>query len=122
MSLLELLGDDGHGGVRIQEAVADDLPDQFVGAAVIGLGTAGEILETEGTLGEEAGAQLEVTLFGVVVLAGGSGGAQAAAFALQEHGEFEGDGVVGGDAQGTALADEGGLVAGEGEHSGEEDG
>jgi len=96
VGLLELLGDDGHGGVRIQEAIADHLPDQFVGTAVIGLGTAGEVLKAEGTLFAEAGAQLEVALFGVVVLAGGGGGTQAVAFAFQEHGEFVGDDVVGG--------------------------
>jgi len=38
---MEFLGDDGGGGFRIQKAVADDLADQFVGAAVIGFGTAG---------------------------------------------------------------------------------
>jgi hypothetical protein len=36
--LAELLGDDLGGGVGVQEAVAQDLPDNLVGAAIIGFG------------------------------------------------------------------------------------
>ena len=113
---MEFLGDDGGGGFRIQKAVADDLTDQFVGTAVIGFGTAGQVLETEGSLLQVTRFDLEVALFGVVVLAGGGGGAQAGALAFDEHGQLVRDDVVGEDSEGTGLAHEGRLIEREGEH------
>ena len=38
--LAELLGDDGGGGLGIEEPLPDDLADDFVGASGTGLGTA----------------------------------------------------------------------------------
>ena len=37
--LAELLGDDVDRGVRIEEAVTDDLADKFVGADIVAFGT-----------------------------------------------------------------------------------
>jgi len=54
-TLAEFLGNDGGGYFRVQEAVPDNLPDDFVGAAVMGFRAAALTLEGGGPAGLEAG-------------------------------------------------------------------
>ena len=114
--LTQLLAEDGGRGVGIQKAIADDLLDDLVGAAVVGFGAALLVLEGEGTALFEGLAQLEVALLGVAELAGGGQGAEAFALAFVEQGEFGEDGVVGGDGQLARWADEDQRVFSDLEH------
>jgi hypothetical protein len=104
--LAELLGDDIGGGVRVEEAVADDLADDFVGTAVEAFGTAFLAEEGGGAAVGERLAELEVALFTEAELACGGGGAEALALAFDEHGEFAGDLVVGVEGERASSADE----------------
>src|SRR5216683_2622456 len=116
--LAELLGDDVGGGVGVEEAVADDLADDFVGAAVATFGAA--FLAEQGgaaAVGERL-AELEVALLREAELACGGGGAEALAFAFDEHGEFAGDLVVGAEGEGAGGADEEQLLEIDVEHGG----
>ncbi|MCX6906327.1 MAG: hypothetical protein NTW03_23175 [Verrucomicrobia bacterium] len=49
------MGNDGGGDFRVQEAVPENVPDDFVGAAVVGFGAAALTLEGGGPAGLEAG-------------------------------------------------------------------
>ena len=106
LGLFQFLGDHFDRGVGIQEAVADDLTDDFVGAAVMGFGAAGLALEGGGApLGQEA-AQLKGARLGTAEFAGGGQRAKAGAFSLVDHGQFEGDFVIVGDLQLAGRAGE----------------
>ena len=98
VSLLEFLGDDLGARLGVQEAVPDDLPDDFVGAAVIGFGAGGLALQGPRALRLQQMEQLEIARFGVAELGGSLGGPGAFALAFHEHGQLEGDFVLGQDA------------------------
>jgi hypothetical protein len=94
VALSEFLSDDFGAGFRIQEAVTDDLADEFLGASVIRFGAAFGAEEGRATFLQKKGAQLEVTLTTEAEFGGGAVNALRAAFALDEHGEFAGDFIV----------------------------
>jgi hypothetical protein len=50
VGLAEFLGDDRGGGVGVEEAVADDLPDNLRGADVVGFGSGFAAEEGRGPL------------------------------------------------------------------------
>jgi hypothetical protein len=102
----ELLGDDVGGGVGVEEAVADDLTDDFVGAAVEAFGTAFLAEQGGGAAVDERLTELEVALFTEAELASGCCGAEALAFTFDEHGEFAGNLVVGAEGERASGADE----------------
>ena len=119
LGLPQLLGDDLRGGLRIQEAVPDDLADDLVGSTIIGFGASGFAEQSDGALLQKAMAQLEIALLGIAEFASRRQGAQAVAVALEEHREFEGDFVIGQHRQGAGGAREGGKgVLGESDHNG----
>lgn len=99
VSLAEFLSDDLGRGLRIQEAMADDLADDFVGAPVIGLGAGGFTVQSQGAVFFEQMEQLEIAGFGIAEFFGGLGGTGAFALAFEEHGQLEGEFIVGGDGQ-----------------------
>lgn len=107
--LAEFLANDLGGGVGVQEAVADDLLEDLVGAAIMSFGAALLVLEGEGASLGKGAAQLEVALFGEAKPEGSGLGAESSALALIEHDEFGEDGVVGGSGQ---------LASGTGENQG----
>jgi len=103
--LTKFLGDDGGGGIGVEEAISDDQADDFVGATVEGLRTALMILQYGRAVLVIPPAQLEVALLAVPISAGGLQGAEVA-FALDEHKELTGNGIVGADGQRAAWADQ----------------
>jgi hypothetical protein len=114
--LAEFLGDDVGGSLGVEEAVANDLADDFVGTAVVGFGAAFLAEQGLSALGLEEVSELEVALLGEAVLGGGLGGPEPLAIALHEHGQLAGDFVVFGDGEGAGVADEGMAIEVEGEH------
>ena len=102
--LVELLPDNFRRGIRIQEAMADDLPHDLSGAAVVGLWPGGSAPQAQGPLGLEQAQQLEVSGLGIAEFGGGFGGAQALAAAFVEHGQFDGDFVLVGHGERTGRA------------------
>ena len=110
VGLLEFLGDDVGGDVGVQEEVAQDLADGLFSAAVVGLGAGFVGDQGEGAALEEGGAQLIVAGAGEAEAVGDGGDVSFQAFALDEHEEARGEGVVGGDEQGAGGAGE--LVEG----------
>jgi hypothetical protein len=93
-ALAEFLGDDGGGGVGIEEALANDLANRFIGTTGTGLGSAFVAQEGDGTALEVSGAELEITLLAEAEFGGSRLGAKSFEFAFQEHEEFVGDFVI----------------------------
>jgi hypothetical protein len=104
--LLNLLSDDFGGSIGIQKAMANDLTNEFFGAAVIGMWTAWFAFKRSSAVGFELVEQLEIALLGIAVFESGLCGAKPFALAFDEHGEFAGDFVVLLDRDGTGRADE----------------
>jgi hypothetical protein len=104
VALAQLLRDDRGGSVRIQKAVTDDLAHHLVGAPVVGLGTGGLAEQGGGAVFGVQVEQLEVARLGVAEFFGGARRAQPFALALEEHGQFKGDLIIGGNVQRTGGA------------------
>ena len=102
--LAEFLGDDFGGGLRIQKAVAQDLSDEWVGAAVIGFGA--------GLFGQQGGQaallvvgeHLVIALAAKAIFLGEVGDLSLQALAFDEHEEAAGLLVGGGHRQGAGGA------------------
>ena len=86
--LAQFLGDDGWGGIRIEKAVADDLPDDFAGTAVIALGSAFLVAQGRRPTLQESVAELEVTLLAEAEVVRGLERTTIMALTLDEHGEL----------------------------------
>ena|SRR5262249_47897110 len=97
--LLQFLGDNLRGSLSIQEAVADDQPDDLLGAAVISLGAARFQSQTQSPILFEGRQQLVITLAAEVELFSGVRGALAFALADDEHSQAAADLVVMADGQ-----------------------
>jgi hypothetical protein len=104
--LAEFLGDDLGGGVGIQKAVAQDLANDLVGAAVRGFRTG--LLRQEGgqALLLEAVQQLIIALPAAAVFFGDGGDVVCQTLALDEHQEAVGLQVGGRDGQGARGTDQ----------------
>jgi len=109
-ALADFLDDDLGGGIGIEEKVANDLSDDFVGSAIVGFGPPLLVLEAVGAALLKTAQELKVALSGVVVLSGGPRGSQAFTLALQEHGQFQGDFIIGSHRQGAGAAFENEVV------------
>ncbi len=95
--LFHFLGDDLVGRVGIQKAIANHLVDNSGRATVVGLGPALMIDQACGTLLMIKSSQLEIPLWAESEFLGGTVRAVWTAFALDEHGQFVSDLVVGSD-------------------------
>jgi len=104
--LAQFLADDGGRGVRIQEAITDDLLDDLIGATIVGFGAALLVLQGQGAALFESLAQLEIALLGVAEFLGGGDGAGAFALPFVEHGQFDQDEIVSRDGQLARRADQ----------------
>jgi hypothetical protein len=85
--LAELLRDDIDRGVRIEEAVADDLANDLVGAHRVAFGAGLVALESCASLFTIEFEQLKISLFAEAELVGGLGGTDPFALAFDQHGE-----------------------------------
>jgi hypothetical protein len=94
ITLSEFLRDDFGAGFRIQEAVTDNLADEFLSAPVRGFGASFGAEQGRAAFLQKKGGELEVTLTAETEFGGGAVNALRAAFALDEHGEFAGDFIV----------------------------
>jgi hypothetical protein len=104
VTLSEFLSDDFGAGFRIQEAVADNLTDKFLGAPVVGMGASFGAEQSGASFLKKKSPKLEVPLAAKTEFSGGTVNAYRAAFALDEHGQFTSDLIVWGDGQGAELA------------------
>jgi hypothetical protein len=104
--LAEFLRDDIDRGVGIEEAVADDLSNDLVGADIVALGAGLVALEPCASLFPIELEQLEISLFAEVEPLGGLGSAKAFALAFDEHGQAGDDEVVLTDGEFSGGADD----------------
>ena len=103
-ALPELLSNDLGGSFGIEEAMADDLADEFLCAPVIGFGSALGAEESVAAFFQKEGTELKVTLTAIAELGGDAVDALRTAFAVNEHGELTGDFVVFGNREGAEFA------------------
>jgi hypothetical protein len=92
--LAELLRDDVDCGVRIEEAVTDDLANDFVGADIVAFGAGLVALESCASIFTIEFEQLKISLLAEIELLGGLGGTEPFALAFNEHGQARDDEVV----------------------------
>ena len=92
--LAELLCDDVDRGVRIEEAVTDDLANELVGADIVAFGPGPVALESVASLFTVEFEQLEVSLLADIELLSGLGGTEPFALAFNEHGQAGDDEVI----------------------------
>jgi len=92
--LTEFLRDDVDRGVGIEEALADDLANDLVGADIVVLGAGLVALESCTSLFTVEFEQLKISLFAEVELLGSLNGAEPFALAFEEHGQSGDDEVV----------------------------
>jgi hypothetical protein len=104
--LAELLRDDLDGGVRIEEAVADDLANDLVGADIVALRAGLVSSESCTAMFTVELKQLEISLLAEAQLLGGLGGAEPLALAFDEHGQAGDDEVIGTNGKLTSGADD----------------
>ncbi len=110
--LAELLCDDVDRGVGIEEAVTDDLANDFVGADIVAFGAGLVALESRASLFTIEFEELKISLLAQVELRGGLGGTEPFALAFNDHGQAGDDEVIGknGDLPGGADDAVGGQV------------
>jgi hypothetical protein len=92
--LTELLRDDVDRGVRIEEAVTDDLANDLVGADIVAFGAGLVALESRASMFTIEFEELEISLFAEVELLSGLGGTEPFALAFNEHGQPGDDEVI----------------------------
>jgi hypothetical protein len=93
-SLAELLGDDVDRGIRIEEAVTNDLAFDFVGADVVMFGAGLVALEPGASVFAVKFEQLKISLFAEIELLGRLGGAEPLTLTFDEHGQPGDDEVI----------------------------
>jgi hypothetical protein len=104
--LAELLRDDVDRGVRIEEAVADDLANDFVGADVVAFGAGPVALESCASRFTIEFEQLKISLLAEVELLSGLGGTEPFALAFNKHGQAGDNEVIRKNAELSGGADD----------------
>jgi hypothetical protein len=92
--LAELLRDDVDRGVGIEEAVTDDLANEFVGADIVAFGAGLVALESCASMFTIEFEQLKISLLAEVEPLSGLGGTEPFALAFNEHGQAGDDEVI----------------------------
>jgi hypothetical protein len=92
--LAELLRDDVDRGVGIEEAVTDDLANDFVSADIVAFGAGLVALEASDSMFTIKFEQLKISLFAEVELLSGLGGTEPFTLAFNEHGQARDDEVI----------------------------
>jgi len=90
----EFLRDDLDRGVGIEEAVADNLTNDLVGADIVAFGARFVTLESLATMFTINLKQLKVSLFAKLEFFGGLRGTEPFALAFDEHGQADDDEVI----------------------------
>ena len=110
--LAKFLCEDVERGVGIEEAVANDLANDLVGADIVAFGAWLIAKESWATLFTKEFEQLEISLFAEAELLGRVGGTGPLALAFDEHGEAGDDEVIrkDGELSGGSEDAEGGNV------------
>ncbi len=106
VGLAQLLGDDLRGRGWIQKAIAQDLADDRVRAAVMGFGPGLFGLEGRQAAPPEGVQELVITLAAIAVLGGEGGDVGVPTLPLDPEKEAAGDLVGGGDQERAGGADE----------------
>ena len=106
MSLPELLGDDLRRGVGIQKAIAQDLADHLVGAAIIGSGAGFPGLQGQEAPLLEGVEDLVITLAAITIFLRDGGDLRIPALAFLKHEEAAGQLIGIGDGQEAGGAGE----------------
>ena len=104
--LAEFLGDDRGGSLGVQEAMANDLTDDFIGASVVAFGPAFLVGEGQSAAAGKGVAELEIALLTQAELFGCTKGAKAFALPFDEHGEFARDLIAVRNWESTMFANE----------------
>jgi hypothetical protein len=104
VTLSEFLGNYLCAGLRIEEAVADDLTQNLLGAPEVAFGAAFGAEQGLAAFLEKKSPELEITLTAKAEFGGGMVNTFRSAFALDEHGDFKRDFVVIGDRYGAECA------------------
>lgn len=115
-ALAEFLGDDVRRGFGIEEAMANDLSDDFVGAPVVVFGATFLVEQRGGAACAVGLSELEIALLAEAELAGRRARSESVAFAFEEHDEFGSEYVVDVDGQSALGTDELPELRIEGEH------
>jgi hypothetical protein len=105
-SLAELLRNDVDRGVGIEEAVADDLANEFVGADIVAFGAGLVALESCTSMFMIEFEQLKISLLAEAEFLSGPGGAEAFALAFNEHGQAGDDEIIGKNGELSGGADD----------------
>jgi hypothetical protein len=103
VTLSEFLGNHFGTGLRIQEAVPDDLTDEFLSAPIVGFGSPFAAEKGFTALFEKKSSQLEVTLTAKAEFGSDAVNALCAAFAVDKHSKFTSDFVVFGNGEGAEF-------------------
>jgi len=104
--LAKLLGEDVERGVGIEEAVANDLANDLVGADIVAFGAWLMAQESWATLFTKEFEHLEISLFAEAELLGRFGGSGSLTLAFDEHGDAGDDDVIGQDGELSGGADD----------------
>jgi hypothetical protein len=104
--LPKLLGDHLRRGVAVEEAVADDLADDFGCSPIVCLWAAFLAPQSEGASSLKGGAELKVTLLAVAELLGGLERPRVLTLPFDEHPQLVGDLVVLAHIQRTTRPDQ----------------
>ena len=92
--LIEFLGNNLWGDVGVEKAIADDLTDHLLSAAVVTFRPGFVAFEPLGPMVFKLLQDLVIALSGEAKLFGGLGGAQALTLAFHEHGKPESDFII----------------------------
>lgn len=118
VALPEFLGNDIGTGLGIQEPVADDLTNDFLGSAVVGFGSSFGTEKAHTAMLKEESSQLKIALAAKTESCGHLINVFGAAFPGDKHGKFAGDFIVFGNRQGAAITLDAFFEKFDGNHSG----
>jgi hypothetical protein len=104
--LAEFLRDDVDRGIRIEEALADDLANDLVSADIVALWAGLVALESCASMFTIEFEQLKISLFAELELLSGLGSAEPFALTFDEHGQPGDDQVVGKNGEISGGADD----------------
>jgi hypothetical protein len=92
--LVQFLGDDFRGHLRVEESIPYDLAYDLIGPAVVCLGTPFAAFQSFGALALEEFTYLVIALAGIAILPCGFLRAKPFTLALVEHGKFQSDFII----------------------------